>query len=250
MFAGRFFLCLLKSAVGALALCTSLVVFAQALEAPISCPTSAVVNDAVCAIDELRQGAFEVEKKYLSALVTGDYSQVLMTKLAWTGQYLQCGYLIGRGHEMSDCIKSSFNEFGANLQKLAPTLEKERSFLQNAAQARMESVVGTAKKRRAICIQAKAAIYDDGVSSARDIAIVIAKDCRPTAYELARALAAQIEVSRPLFSRDIPSAEAILSLSQDLSNPDDFVPTILERRAANRTPAKPSSKTKPKTLGV
>ena len=119
-----------------------------------------------------------------------------------------------------------------------------------AAQERMEAVVVAARKRRAMCIQAKAAAYEDGVSSSRDIAIIVSKECRSTAYDLARALGAQIEISRPLFSRDVPSAEAILSASQDLSNPDDLVPIILERRASIRNQAKPSTKAKPKTFGI
>lgn len=250
MVSGQFLLSPWRYAIAAVMLFMPLAVVAQSPESPINCPTNAVVNDAVCAIEELKQGAFEIEKKYLSAIVAGDYSQVLLTKMSWTGQYLQCGHLIGQRQEMIDCIKASFTDFGARLQKIAPPSERGRLSLLLTAQERLESAVEAARKRRFMCIQAKAAVYDDGVSSARDIAIVVAKECRPTAYELARTMAAQIEISRPLFSRDVPSAEAILSVSQDLSNPDALVSTILERRAANRAPAKPTTKSKPKALGI
>lgn len=247
MATGRF---LFIHVIAAAVLSASFEVAAQPPDAPIDCPTSAVVNDAVCANKELTEGAFEVEKKYLSAVVAGDYSKVLIAKTSWLGQYIQCGHLIGRKQEMMSCIKSSFSEFGSRLQEIAPLLEQERSALLDAALVRMETAVAAARKRRIMCIQAKAAVYDDGVSSARDIAVVVAKECRPNSYELARTMAAQIEISRPLFSRDVPSAEAILSVSQDLSNPDDFISIILERRATNRAPAKSSAKTKPKTLGM
>ena len=207
-------------------------------EAPIECPTHEVVNDVVCAADELKAGAFQIEMKFMSALVSGNPINAIKAKRSWRSKYLECGFLIGHSKEMRECIKSTFDSFEHQLLEIGTfnSNQENRISLLDEAISKLELIESKARMTRKECLHKNATTLDDGVSSARDIAVVVAKNCRSETFNYSNAMAATIEVSLPLFSaKSIPSQDSIQSLVNELSNPDDLIGFILEIRAAEKS---------------
>lgn len=215
---------------------------AQSPDGPITCPTTQVVNDVVCAHAELHQQTHVIESKYLSAVIGANIKDVHNAKRRWRGQFIQCGHLVMNKSAIDECILKSLDDYASELLKLAPELPMDRTALVKVAVDRAEFQLTLARERRMNCYKEAAAAIDDNTSSARDIAVVVTQKCRVTASQLADAMADSVEISSPMFNT-APSAQAVLSLSRDLSNPDDLIAFVLEqrlvRRQANRSTPKP-----------
>lgn len=172
---------------------------------------------------------------------------VQRAKVKWKLRFIQCGHLIIRAKEMIECIDQSFNDFGTELLALAPELNMDRSALAEVAMDRMRSYEAAEKDRRMLCNRTTAAAIDDDTSSARDIAVVVTKQCRTTSMRVAQSMADTIEVSFPMFSNNaVPSPDAVKALTDDLSNPDNLVALVLKQRLARRSASQSTPKQKPK----
>lgn len=149
--------------------------------------------------------------------------------------------------EIDECILKSFKDFASELLKLAPELAMDRNALVKAAIDRSKTMVGLAREQRMSCYRETAAAIDDNSSSARDIAVLITKQCRSTSMQVAQTMADSLEISFPM-SNTPPSFESILSVSKDLSNPDDLISFVLEQRSARKRANRISPKPKPKPV--
>ena len=236
-------------ALGALFICCSQAAFSQAPAAPIACPTATVVNEVVCATDALRQQAFEVERQYFAA-AAADFDETLRLRIRWQAEFLECGHLIGQGQRMRTCIAESFERFGVRLTAVAAPADKPREQLFQDAYVILAAAGDMARQNRLDCIQREALAVDDGLSSARDIAVVVAKRCRKASYNVARLLSAEVELALPFMTQKRTSPGETLSVVDSLSEPDKLIETVLEQRAAKRKLAPPPvQKTRPpKTL--
>lgn len=219
--------------------------FAQAPAAPIDCPTATVVNDVVCANDALKQQAFEVERQYFAA-AAADFDETLRIRNEWQGEFLECGYLIGQGQRMRTCVADSFQRFGERLSVVAAPSAKSREQLYQAAYVTLAAAGNLARQDRLDCIQREAIAVDDGLSSARDIAVVVAKRCRQFAHHVARILSAEVELALPFMTQKRTSPGATLAVADSLSEPDGLIETVLALRAAKRkTTPQPAQKARP-----
>lgn len=222
--------------------------YAQDASLPVNCSERDPRVNAICYDDALLTQAKTLELKYLSAMANitpVNWSELGGKWLRWRGKYIECGLYIGNRPEVAACVEKAMVTLGADLNT-SPS-HRDRQAAIDAATARMGAVEADAKMRRVACIKLKAAALDDGVSSARDIAVVVVKECRPETSQLVNIMALNIE-ALPLFSaKSGVSIEAISEVTTQMSNPDDLIGMILEVRAAKRA-KRPAAAPKPKMV--
>lgn len=224
--------------------------------APFVCPTSEVVNDYVCTERSLMELALEVERHYLATAVVS-IDDALRLRMKWQAEFLECGSLIGKegydstGLNAHSCIERSLLKFGGSLEVLVDPKADSREEIYRAAWSVNAASTLLARNEHILCIQREASAIDDGVSSARDIAVVVAKRCRPQASQEAKFRAYAVELSIPFMRRGgRPTIEDRTALTAAMSEPDRLIEPILELRAARRKaapkpPSKPTQKAKP-----
>lgn len=241
---------LVSFTLGVLFICGARTGFAQVPAAPINCPGAGLVNVVVCATDALRQQAFELERQYFAA-AAADYFEASSIRFDWQTHSQGCAPLISQDQQIRTCIAESFEKFGKRLSAVAtPAEAKSREQLFQDAYVILTTLTDFARQDRLACIQSEALAVDDGLSSARDIAVVAAKRCRKASVNLVRFLAAEVDLRNPFMTQKRISPDEFSALADILSEPDHLIETVLKLRAAKRKPApQPAQKARPpKTL--
>jgi hypothetical protein len=150
---------------------------------------------------------------------------------------------------MHACIGDALERFSASLLPLAPAqirTPRDETFRQ--AFDAIEEYILIARQARAECIRTYATVVDDGISSARDIAVVVAKRCKRESARLALLTVVKDELEQPFMTVFLGSLETISTLTNSLSEPDELIADVLgvrrDKRDQARTPARDGQPTK------
>lgn len=192
-------------------------------------------STAICANPLVMAKASEIERAYLFRLSQSKTVQEwldawIKIKLQWASGYTICGGKLPQ--YMTACIDRLIADF---IQKVPPV---PPSFTLNEGKqsviAKHAEILDQAKSNLSSCAVERASALDDGVSPARDVAIAIAKACKPAAVDQSDVVVSQFG-GLSLFSETSLSLEKQFALSEQLSAPESFMEVVLQVRAARRS---------------
>lgn len=210
-------------------------------------PDSTLVN-AVCSNESLMQLAAAVQHQYFYASV-GPHEEPRKLRYRWQSEHWTCASLVMQRDRMDACIGEALERFSASLLPLAPAqIRTPRNETFRQAFEAIEEYLLIARQARAECIRTYATVVDDGISSARDIAVVVAKGCKRESARLALLTVVKDELEQPFVTVFLRSHETISTLTSSLSEPDELIADILsvrrDKRDQARTPARDGQPTK------
>lgn len=210
-------------------------------------PDSTLVN-AVCTNESLMQLATAVQHQYFYASV-GPHEEPRKLRYRWQSEHWTCASLVMQRDRMHACIGEALEKFSVSLFPLAPAqVMTPREEMYRQAYEAIEAYLLIARQARAECIRTYATVVDDGISSARDIAVVVAKGCKRESAKVALLTVVKDEFEQPFMTVFLRSHETISTLTNSLSEPDEFIADILsvrrDKRDQARTPARDGQPTK------
>ncbi|RYZ93465.1 MAG: hypothetical protein EOP06_00790 [Proteobacteria bacterium] len=213
-------------------------VLANGVEFPVRCDEQILTPTVSALCKEHRSVTLEAEEKYLYAL-----SQVKSVR-AWQSlkgvqaefmaSYYMCA-IKGEARAVAVCLTPAFQNL---LSQLPHTINEHPSDLKKEAHKANLLVLSHAYTEFTDCTAARIASLDDGISSARDIALGVGTFCRPQA-----SVVAEIRLNASTtFIAEIGEIKDQMNLATKLSNPDELVGSVLEYRAQKRTKVQQQNK--------
>lgn len=230
--------------IGIILLAISLGVSAQEAKFPPQCNARLLTptNEALCG--DLFEIASTAEKRYTKALASissmEQWDRLQIIKMQLLSRYYSCS-ITGSGPAVSSCLQPALQEVIESL----PLAEHDTT-TDTLARARkvnisIETIAHNLLKQ---CVNKRAEMIDDGLSTAHDIAQGIGEWCRPAATKLAdvrfATLTTSLITSSPTFSQT-------RALADDILRPSNLIEAILEYRAQKRIESKKSKQKRAKT---
>lgn len=219
--------------------------WAQLPPGPLACPAESALHDVVCKYDSMVRLAFETERQLFAAAVV-DPLEALSLRKKWQDEFVACKFFIGQHNQLRACVQDSLQNFGERLSTVAPPTDKSREDLFRSAYINMGEMNVKIGADQRECVRREAIAVDDGVSPARDIAVVIAKRCRESALASAGVVALRVDLALPFMSEKRLPANKAMEFADSMSEPDNFIESVLELRAAKRKATPPSPSPAPK----
>lgn len=207
--------------------------FAQGIDFPVRCNERLLTPTVEALCRTHRLATREAEEKYLSALSRVDSVASLKALQSTRGTFMISYHLCaikGEAVAVAACLAPAFEDL---LNRL-PQLPINPSFDLMKIEARTANtlVLSQAYDAFNICILARIKALDDGISSARDIALGIGAACKPQAMDIA---SIRLSALSTTFLADVPTIRDRFDLAEQLVNPDQLVTSVLEYRAQKRS---------------
>lgn len=198
-------------------------------------------NEALCG--DLFEIASAAEKRYTKALASVNsieqWNQLQIVKMQLLSKYYSCA-ITGRVPTVSNCLQSALQEVIESLPPAEHDATTETVANASKVNIFIETITHNLLKQ---CVNKRAEMIDDGVSTAHDIAQGIGEWCRPAATKSAEVRFATLTTS--LISSS-PTFSQIRALADDILRPSNLVEAVLEYRAQKRAESKNLNKSEQK----
>lgn len=207
--------------------------FAQGIDFPVRCNERLLTPTVEALCRTHRLATRDAEERYLSALSRVDSiasSKALQSiRSTFMISYHLCA-IKGEAVAVAACLAPAFEEL---LNRL-PALPINPSFDLMKIEARTANALVLSQAYDAFntCILTRIKALDDGISSARDIALGIGAACKPQAMDVA---GIRLSALSTTFIADVPTMRDRFDLAEQLVNPDQLVTSVLEYRAQKRS---------------
>ena len=213
----------------------------QYIPIPAPCKPGPHESYAYCESRDLMEQKNKLDRdyKYTLALATSEKTWNVLDahKAKWQADYLRCRISDLPKTELIECLRSAAAGFSGALKE-APAELTNSHLLHAASESHFQQGVRLAN-RTDECIATKVAALDDGVSSARDIALAVSRACRRAIVEMVRGNYRTI--SRDVID-ELPAEAAIQRAIEEETQPDNHINAVLKHRSIKRN--KPKAETK------
>ncbi len=212
--------------------------FAQEMNFPVRCDERILTPKAEALCGPLHEVTQEAQEKYLYALSKvnsiGTWTSLSILQRRFMVRYYQCS-ILGRSDKVATCLAPAFEEFISQLPNSQINLPADLKIQASNANS---LILSHAYNKLNECVIGKINKLDDGVSSARDIALGIGSSCKPKAYQIVDIIAN----SHTTFLGEMAGLEYQRDLTEKIISPDEVVGTVLEYRAQKRSQIQSSKK--------
>lgn len=197
----------------------------------------AQLTAVTCREETLLQMAREVQPVYYRVFAAAP-DEARKYKFRWRSAHVACGRLIMQPIRQAECIHVALSSL---MQELRPVVagaaeDTPEEAYRKAHRIQSERLL-RAERARAACITAAAEVVDDGVSTARDIAVVVAGQCRRDASRVALQMVMRDELESPFMALSLQALDTQAAYEATLTEPDSLIADILRVRRDKREQA-------------